>query len=138
MAEPIDPLRAFAPNLARLTVEFAYSDVARPTLNLKARQMCEVAMPAALGTAAAPLRYHVSGARAADLTDQAGKETPTMMTDITNVSDVLTQAPELPRPAELTLDPSLSFEQAAPTVQAAQGFYGFWANGDQSLLARDR
>jgi 4-carboxymuconolactone decarboxylase len=62
--EPINALRVVAPALARFTVEFAYGDVmARPALDLKTRQLCTVAALAALGTAAAQLRYHIAGAR---------------------------------------------------------------------------
>ena len=60
---PINNLREVAPDLARFTIEFAYGDVlARPGLDLKARQLCTVASLTALGNAPGQLQYHINGA----------------------------------------------------------------------------
>lgn len=62
-AAPLDALRELAPDLARWTVEFAYGDVmARPALDLRARQICTVAALTAMGNARPQLEYHVAGA----------------------------------------------------------------------------
>ena len=60
---PINSLRSIAPDLARLTVEFAYGDVmSREALDLKTRQISTVAALAALGNAQPQLEYHINGA----------------------------------------------------------------------------
>ena len=59
---PINRLSSIAPDLARLTVEFAYGDViSRDTLDLKTRQLSTVAALAALGNAQPQLEYHING-----------------------------------------------------------------------------
>ncbi len=60
---PINSLQDIAPDLARLTVEFAYGDVmSRPGLDLKMRQLCTVAALTAMGNAQPQLKYHINGA----------------------------------------------------------------------------
>jgi 4-carboxymuconolactone decarboxylase len=60
---PISNLSQVAPDLARFTVEFAYGDLmARPGLDLKARELCTVAALTALGNAQPQLQYHINGA----------------------------------------------------------------------------
>jgi Uncharacterized homolog of gamma-carboxymuconolactone decarboxylase subunit len=63
-----DPLRALrtvealVPDLARLTVEFAYGDVvARPGLGLVDREFVTVAMLMALGSATPQMHFHMAG-----------------------------------------------------------------------------
>lgn len=59
----LDSLRDIAPDLARYTVEFPYGDVyARPSLDLRDRQLATVAALTALGNAAPQLRFHIDGA----------------------------------------------------------------------------
>ena len=56
-------LRDVAPDFARYLVEFAFGDIlARPGLDLKARQIATVAALTALGTAAPQLKVHIAGA----------------------------------------------------------------------------
>jgi 4-carboxymuconolactone decarboxylase len=60
---PISNLSQVAPDLARFTVEFAYGDLmARPGLDLKARELCTVAALTALANAQPQLQYHINGA----------------------------------------------------------------------------
>lgn len=58
------------------------------------------------------------------------------MPDITTARDVLAREPGLARPTELTLGPGLPGDETVAAVRAAQAFYGFWASGDELLLAR--
>ncbi|MBF6237330.1 carboxymuconolactone decarboxylase family protein [Nocardia otitidiscaviarum] len=61
--EALDSLADIAPDLARLTVEFAYGDInARPGPTLPQRQLATVAALAALGNAMPQLRFHIDGA----------------------------------------------------------------------------
>jgi len=53
------------------------------------------------------------------------------MTETTNP----TRTAGLAVPDQLTVDASLSAEDAAATVHAAQALYGFWASGEETLLA---
>lgn len=59
----LESLANIAPDLARLTVEFGYGDIyTRPGLTLQQRQIINVAVLTALGTAAPQLRFHIDGA----------------------------------------------------------------------------
>jgi 4-carboxymuconolactone decarboxylase len=52
-----------APDFARYVVEFAYGDIyARPTLDIKTREMLAIASLATLGYAQGQLRTHIHGA----------------------------------------------------------------------------
>ena len=54
-------IRDVAPDLVRLTIEFAYGDVlARPGLSLKSRQVATVAALTALGNAPLQLNAHIN------------------------------------------------------------------------------
>lgn len=58
----IRPLEAFLPDLARLTVEHAFFDVmSRPGLDLKQREIVNVAALTALGSVRSPLKFHIHG-----------------------------------------------------------------------------
>ncbi|WP_067686358.1 carboxymuconolactone decarboxylase family protein [Nocardia jejuensis] len=58
-----------APDLARMTAEFAYGDIyARPGLTLAQRQIATVAALTALGNAAPQLRFHIDAALTLGLT----------------------------------------------------------------------
>jgi 4-carboxymuconolactone decarboxylase len=58
----IAPLAAVSPDMARLTVDFAYGDVlSRPGLDLLTRQCCTVAMLLTNGSASAQLKFHLNG-----------------------------------------------------------------------------
>ena len=59
----IDKLNEIHPGLGNLTIEFPYGDVtSRPGLDLKARQLVNVAALATLGHALPQLKVHVQGA----------------------------------------------------------------------------
>lgn len=64
-ADALRGLRAvegLAPDLVRLTVEFAYGDVVgRPGLSLAERELCTVASLMALGSARPQLHFHMAG-----------------------------------------------------------------------------
>lgn len=58
----IHPLEAFSPDLARLNVEYPFGDVmSRPGLELKYREIANVAALAALGSVRPALKYHIHG-----------------------------------------------------------------------------
>lgn len=59
----IQAMAAIAPDLARLTIAFAYGDVyARPGLLPRHRQLATLGILAALGNAPAQLKFHIMGA----------------------------------------------------------------------------
>lgn len=59
----VGALKDIAPDFARYVVEFAFGEIyARPGLDLKTRQMLNVAALTALGTAAPQLKVHILGA----------------------------------------------------------------------------
>lgn len=59
----IDTLADIAPDLASLTISFAYGQVySRPQLDLRQRQLATVAMLAALGHCRPQLKFHIAGA----------------------------------------------------------------------------
>jgi len=56
-------LKDFAPDLARLAIEFAYGDIySRPHLDLRQRQLATAGALAALGHARPQLKFHLAGA----------------------------------------------------------------------------
>ena len=60
---PLRALERIAPDLARLTVEFAYGDVMSGSgLDLPSRQLATVTALCAMGNAVPQLRYHIDGA----------------------------------------------------------------------------
>lgn len=62
-AAVIDKLNKIHPDLGRFTVEFPYGDIlSRPGLDLKTRQMINVAALTVLGHALPQLKVHVQGA----------------------------------------------------------------------------
>src|SRR5438552_16584749 len=59
---PLNRLAELAPDLARLTVEFAYGDIlSRPGLELRLRQIATVAALMAHGSVQPQLKYHMGG-----------------------------------------------------------------------------
>ncbi|GLZ80550.1 carboxymuconolactone decarboxylase [Actinorhabdospora filicis] len=59
----LDSLSDIAPGFARLVAEFGYADIyGRPGLNLRQRQLINVAALTAMGTAAPQLRFHADAA----------------------------------------------------------------------------
>jgi 4-carboxymuconolactone decarboxylase len=59
----IDSMKGLAPDLARYAVEFPFGDIyQRPGLDLKAREMINVAALTALGNASRQLKVHIHGA----------------------------------------------------------------------------
>ncbi len=59
----IQAMAAIAPDLARLTIAFAYGDVyARPGLTPRHRQLATIGILAALGNAQPQLKFHIMGA----------------------------------------------------------------------------
>ncbi|PCE22461.1 carboxymuconolactone decarboxylase [Paraburkholderia acidicola] len=59
----IDALKDIAPDLARMTISFAYGEIySRPALDLRQRQFATVAALAAMGGAEPQLRFHIAGA----------------------------------------------------------------------------
>jgi 4-carboxymuconolactone decarboxylase len=59
----LDGLRDIAPEFGRFIVEFAFGDIySRPGLDLKSRQIANVAALTALGIAPTQLRVHIHGA----------------------------------------------------------------------------
>lgn len=56
------PLQTFFPDLARISVEYPFGDImSRPGLDLKEREIVNVAVLAALGSVRSPLKYHIHG-----------------------------------------------------------------------------
>jgi 4-carboxymuconolactone decarboxylase len=59
----IESLRSSAPDLARYAIEFAFGDVInRPGLDLRAREIANVAALTALGNAKPQLKFHINAA----------------------------------------------------------------------------
>ncbi len=59
----MENLKDIAPDLGRYVVEFPYGDIyARPGLDLKSREIANVAALTALGNAQPQLKSHISGA----------------------------------------------------------------------------
>jgi 4-carboxymuconolactone decarboxylase len=59
----IESLRGSAPDLARYAIEFAFGDVInRPGLDLKAREIANVAALTALANAKPQLKFHINAA----------------------------------------------------------------------------
>jgi 4-carboxymuconolactone decarboxylase len=59
----IESLNDIAPDLARYTIEFPFGDIySRPGLDLKSREIAEIAALTALGNAAPQLKVHIHGA----------------------------------------------------------------------------
>ena len=58
-----DSLRDIAPDLARHAIDFPFGDIfTRPGLDLKSREMINVAALTALGNATPQLKFHINGA----------------------------------------------------------------------------
>lgn len=58
-----ETLKDIAPDLARMTISFAYGEIySRPALDLRQRQFVTVAALAAMGGAEPQLRFHIAGA----------------------------------------------------------------------------
>lgn len=56
------PLETFFPELARLSVEYPFGDImSRPGLELKEREIANVAALTAMGSVRSPLKYHIHG-----------------------------------------------------------------------------
>ena len=71
----IDKLNKIHPDLGRFTVEFPYGDIiSRPGLDLKTRQMINVAALTVLGHALPQLKVHVQGALNVGWTETEIKE----------------------------------------------------------------
>lgn len=71
----IDRLNKIHPDLGKFTVEFPYGDIiSRPELDLKTRQLLNVAALAALGHALPQLKVHVQGALNVGWTEAEIKE----------------------------------------------------------------
>ncbi|GMT49086.1 MAG: hypothetical protein IEMM0008_0625 [bacterium] len=59
----IESLKDIAPDLACLTIEFAFGDViSRPGLDLKSREIATVSALTALGSASPQLKVHINAA----------------------------------------------------------------------------
>jgi 4-carboxymuconolactone decarboxylase len=78
----VEGVGAVAPAVAEMIVSFAYGDVmARPGLDIKTRQICTVAMLAAMGGHTAPeLKAHIRGALNVGWTKQEIVEVVTQVT----------------------------------------------------------
>ncbi|UOF91980.1 carboxymuconolactone decarboxylase family protein [Fodinisporobacter ferrooxydans] len=62
MAETIEKVKQFSPDIARLIVEFAFGDVySRPTLDLKQKELLTITSLVTLG-AESQLDFHINGA----------------------------------------------------------------------------
>jgi len=58
-----ESLREVAPDLARYAIEFPFGDIfSRPGLDLRAREIANVAALTALGNARPQLKFHINGA----------------------------------------------------------------------------
>lgn len=58
-----ESLQDIAPDLARYAIDFPFGDIfTRPALDLKSREMINVAALTALGNAAPQLEFHINGA----------------------------------------------------------------------------
>lgn len=74
-AAVIDKLNKIHPDLGRFTIEFPYGDIiSRPSLDLKTRQIINVAALTALGHALPQLKVHVQGALNVGWTEAEIKE----------------------------------------------------------------
>ena len=74
-AAVIDKLNKIHPDLGKFTVEFPYGDIiSRPGLDLKTRQIANVAALTALGHALPQLKVHVQGALNVGWTEAEIKE----------------------------------------------------------------
>jgi len=63
VSKMVGSLKEIAPDLATYIIEFAFGDIySRPNLDLKSRQIANVAALTALGNAAPQLKVHISGA----------------------------------------------------------------------------
>lgn len=72
----IRPLEPFSPDLARMVVEHGYGDVmSRPGLDLKQRQIVNVAALTAIGSVRPALKYHIHGMLNVGCTPQEVVET---------------------------------------------------------------
>jgi 4-carboxymuconolactone decarboxylase len=72
----IRPLEAFSPDLARMVVEQGYGDVmSRPGLDLKQRQIANVAALTAIGSVRPALKFHIHGMLNVGCTPQEVVET---------------------------------------------------------------
>ena len=59
----IQSMADIAPDLARYAIEFPFGDIfARPGLDLKSREMINVAALTAMGNATPQLKFHINGA----------------------------------------------------------------------------
>ena len=59
----IQSMEDIAPDLARYAIEFPFGDIfARPGLDLKSREMINVAALTAMGNATPQLKFHINGA----------------------------------------------------------------------------
>lgn len=71
----LDKLNKIHPDLGKFTAEFAYGDIiSRPALDLKIRQIINVAALTALGHALPQLKVHVQGAINVGWTEEEIKE----------------------------------------------------------------
>ena len=62
-ANLMDVMKNLAPDLARWTIEFGFGDImSRPELDLKTRELINIGMLGAMGTASDQLKMHVKGA----------------------------------------------------------------------------
>lgn len=67
----VDSLKETSPDLARYIIEFAFGEIySRPGLDLKSRQIANVAALTALGNAAPQLKVHLHGALNAGCTKE--------------------------------------------------------------------
>ena len=62
-ANLMEMMKDVAPDLARWTIEFGFGDImSRPGLDLKIRELVNIGMLGAMGTASDQLKLHVKGA----------------------------------------------------------------------------